>query len=159
MITRERLLDIGIIILALVIILILFVKFNPLEKKKKLSVSIDNIELLNVIDLNSNSIRLVDIMRSSEETYCMLFELTSCHSCILQGIEDIKSLREAGNESIIILVHDYFEDFKGWSISKNINFSYLMKKSDFYKHINIPALPVILKFKENQLRSFKFITP
>lgn len=156
---RERLLDFVVIILALAIVFILFVKFNPLEKNNKFSVSIDNIESVKVMDLHSESIKLIDAMNSSEETFCMIFELTNCFSCIVNGIEDVKSLREMGNASIIILVHDNFEDFNGWSISKNINFAYLMNKSDFYKHINVPTLPVILKFKENKLRSFRFITP
>lgn len=159
MMPRERLLDFVIIILALAIVFILFLKFNPLEKKNKFSVSIDNIESVKVMDLHSESIKLIDAMNSSEETFCMIFELTNCFSCILKGLEDIKNLRTNGNESIIILVHDNFEDFKGWTISKNINFAYLMKKSDFYNHLNIPTLPAILKFKENKLRSFRFITP
>jgi len=155
---NSRFFNMGISILCVMIILIAFLRFG-LPNKKTIPLTIEEIDEIECTNLNSETIKLVDLLQKSNEVYLLLFEQTNCYSCVYEGIEDIKSIQAAGNEGFAVLINDYFENVKGWSASQNISFVYQLKKSDFYKHIHVAYLPVLIKFKHKQIRNFRYIIP
>ena len=94
---------------------------------------------ISVVDLNNNKLALTDLLDKENETYCFLFELTNCYSCILEGLEDLKKIRKAGSFCIAIVVHDLIEEVQGWSNTQDFSPFFMIKKIDFYSLFNYTA--------------------
>ena len=102
---------------------------------------------------------MIDILDKNDETYCLIFELDNCNTCIYKGIDDLNRLKKDGLDTIAIIVHDSIEDINGWSKHYDYSSFYMLKKSEFYKNITSSILPVFIKIKKGKVMNYRFIIP
>jgi hypothetical protein len=120
---------------------------------------IKDLNAVTVYDLNENPLRLTDLLDKDKETYCLMFELTNCYSCIFNGIEELRQLRQSGAHCLAIAVHDLVYDIEGWSRKQAFSPFFVLKKIDFYRAIQSPLMPVLFTLKNGRVTRFRFITP
>ncbi len=120
---------------------------------------IENLNIISVAELDGKVVPLIDLVDKNGDTYCLIFELNNCYSCIVNGLEDLKKLQAAGAKCIAIVVHDYIEEVNGWSKNHDFSHFYIIKKIDFFKTIHSSVLPVVFRIKDGKVKNFKFITP
>ena len=119
----------------------------------------DGFEKITVSDLDGSVLPLSGLAAEDGMTYCLIFEISDCPSCIFKGIEDLKRLKQAGKAYIPLLVHDLIDEVRGWSASNNFFPLYMLSKVDFYEHVHTPITPVMIKIKKNRVESYRYITP
>lgn len=120
---------------------------------------IENTEEIVLTDLDGNSVALESLLRHHDSTFCLLFELSSCYSCIYNGLVDLKTLKDSGNHCIAVAVHDRLDDIEGWSEKQEFSPFFMLKKVDFYRHIHSPVLPVLIQLTGHTVKKFKYILP
>ena len=145
-------------LLAVSIIIVIVLKFIvPINIGK--GFNIREIEKIKVLDMKGNQVKLVDLFKKDEVTYCLIFELTNCYSCISQGIEDLKSLQKSGKSCIGLVVNNFFMDAAGWFSNNDFSPFAVIRKDDFYENIFSQILPVIVKIKNGEVQSYRYIIP
>ncbi|MCK4766124.1 MAG: hypothetical protein KAW12_28255 [Candidatus Aminicenantes bacterium] len=150
--------NIGIPVLFVGIIAIVVFKFIIQEQNPGLF-AVRELSSISVVDLNNNKLNLMDLLDKDNETYCFLFELTNCYSCIYNGIEDLKKLKSSGSNCIAIAVHDLTDEVAGWSQNHDFSPFFVLKKIDFYKYFQCSTMPVLFSLKKGKVKAFRFITP
>jgi len=153
----ERFFNIGIPVLAIGIIALLIVKF-ALNKKPQ-DFSIKDPAGISVLDLKGTIVSLSSLFDDEKGTYCLLFELTNCNTCIVKGLSDLIQLEKAGERCIAIVIHDLPEEVAGWSKFQEFSSFYILKKIDFFNYIQSALLPVFFKINAGKVEMFRFITP
>jgi len=123
------------------------------------SFEIKDLNTITVYDLNENPLNLTDLLDKDKETYCLMFELTNCYSCIFKGIEELRQLRQSGAHCLAIAVHDLVFDIEGWSKKQSFSPFFVLKKIDFYRAIQSPFMPVLFTLENGKVTHFRFITP
>ena len=154
---NERLLNIGILAISIGIIAVLIMKFAL--AKKPSGFSIKDPANISVLDLKGNRVTLSNLFDSEKGTYCLIFELTNCNTCIVKGINDLIQLNGVGERCIAIVINDLPEEVIGWSQFQEFSSFYVLKKIDFFNHIQSALLPVFFKIKAGEIEMFRFITP
>ena len=154
---RDIIFSIGIVVLIIAVAVVVLFKFvlnhsNP-------SFRLDALDSLILVDMNGNSINFSGLLDKNKETYCLIFELTNCYSCIYNGIEDLKKLQKAGRESIAIVVDGRVDEVAGWSEKQGFSPFFMLNKVDFYDNIQSSTLPVMIKIKASEVVSYRYITP
>ncbi len=152
---RQKILDGAIIMMVLAIVTIITFKF-VLPAKPDLIIDFKKMDLL---DLNKNTIVLSDLLNKEETSYCMIFDLNDCFSCINKGIADLKALQEAGHNAIAIAVHQQVDELNGWSKHHDFSPFFMIRRPDFYQHIEVQTTPVIIKIEKNEIKNFRYILP
>lgn len=155
---NDLLLNVVITVLLAAVVVVVIVKFVITGKNSDLF-NIDALESITVYDLNKNPLKFSDLLAKDKETYCLLFEWTSCYSCIVNGIEDLEKLKESGSHCMAIAVHDLVYDINGWSKHQDFSPFFVLKKIDYYKNIRSATLPVIFTIKNGKVENFRFIEP
>jgi len=145
-------------VLAIGIILVSISRLMP-KKEENANFRISEIEKVRVVGIDGSNIGFGSLSGTKETVYCMIFELTNCGSCLYQGIEDLKSLKKEGKSCFALVVHDFFDEFKGFSGTHNFSPFYMLKKKDFYEYFSAEYLPVIVKINNGKVESFRYITP
>jgi len=87
------------------IIAVIVYKFVLPGKNQLDGFAVRDFEKITVMDLSGNKLQLSDMVSKDSSTYCFLFELTGCYSCISRGIADLKQLKAAGKPYIALAVH------------------------------------------------------
>ena len=155
----NRFIYIGIVILLIAIFIVLQVKFKFFTKADSGdSFKINDIENIFIKDLNGSDLKLSEILSKNEVTFCLIFELSNCGSCILDGLEDLKKLQDEKTQCIAVIVHDIVDEVSGWSVHQDFTPFFAMKKRDFYEYIQSALLPVIVKFKYGKVIKYRYIT-
>ena len=156
---RDLFYNIAIAVAGIGIIPIIVFKFVIPQKPQQRIFGIKDYEKITVTDLNGNELKLRDLVPKDESTYCLLFEMTNCYSCIFEGIEDLKRLKSAGKPCIALVVHHLIDEVSGWSANHDFTPFFMLKKHDFYEHIHTPLMPVMIKIKNGKTESYRYITP
>ena len=157
--SKDLIFSLGIVVLLIAVVVVVVFKFVLNPGRHDAAFRIDSLENLVLIDMNNNSIKFPDLLDKNKETYCLIFEMTNCYSCIYFGIEDLKKLRKAGNDSMAIVVDDRLYEVAGWSEKQEFSPIFMLKKIDFYDHIQSSLLPVLVKIKDGEVKSYRYITP
>lgn len=148
---------IGVVIIGIIAIVIF--KFVIPKEPQQGIFGIKEYEKITITDLNGAELKLKDLVAKDESTYCLLFEMTNCYSCIFKGIEDLKRLKSAGKTCIALVVHHLIDEVNGWSANHDFTPFFVLKKQDFYEHIHTPLMPVMIKIKNGNVESYRYITP
>lgn len=152
--SKSMLFSISVAVLCMGIILVIVFKF---VLKREDSFAIYDIDNMYVVDFDGNEIKFSSLLNKNESTYCVIFKLEDCSSCILNGVEDLKTVEKNGKKGFGLVVHDYIDDVKGWANHyKKLDF-YILKPMDFIDNIKSPSIPVFIKLKENKVESFRYI--
>lgn len=147
-------------LLAVAIVVVALFKFVFTEPPKaSQAFSFKSFETTTVEDMNGDSIKLPLIFKSGEITYCLLFSINDCSTCIIKGTNDLKALRKAGKNCTWIAIHDSVEDVNGWSSVNNISPIFMLKRVNFYENVTASMTPVLIKMNGNKVESYRFITP
>ncbi|MCP4214118.1 MAG: hypothetical protein GY765_05655, partial [bacterium] len=120
---------------------------------------IDDLGNLPLHHLQGDTLKLGDALDSDKPTYCFIFQLKDCASCIFKGLDDLVQLKKQGSSCIAIALHDYVEEVEGWSAHRDFSPFYVLKRADFYAQVHSMMLPVFVKFQDGKVKSFRFITP
>ena len=157
--SKDLIFSLGIVVLLIAVVVVVVFKFVLNRGRQDAAFRINAFENLVLIDMNNNPIKFPDLLDKNKETYCLIFEMTNCYSCIYFGIEDLKKLREAGKDSMAIVVDDRLYEVAGWSEKQEFSPIFMLKKIDFYDHIQSSLLPVLVKIKDGEVKSYRYITP
>jgi hypothetical protein len=155
---REELISyiaIGIVVIG-IIILVLF-KF-VIVKKHADSFAFKDFDKITVTDLNGNENKLTDLVSKDGSTYCFIFDLSDCYSCIYKGIQDMKVLKKAGKLCICLVVHHNVDEVRGWTTNHDFSPFFVLNKVDFYEHVHTQMLPVIVQIRSKEVENAKYIT-
>ncbi len=153
----ERLYNLVMVVLSVGIVFVLIYKFLLKGPGTGERPKIENPHEITVMKLDGTVIRFSELIGETHECYCLFFELTNCQSCIYKGIFELENLEKKGKNCFAIAIHDWLEEIKGWSQHYELkNFS-VIKKVDFYEHIHAPYLPIIVKFHNGRLSSYKYV--
>ncbi|MGE5344114.1 MAG: hypothetical protein ACM3SY_21825 [Candidatus Omnitrophota bacterium] len=147
---------IGVLVIGIILVIIFRFILPP---KNPNAVNIKEFEKVSVIDLNGEQVRLADLAKKDQITYCMIFELTNCFSCIQKGIDDLKTLKKEGKSCIALAVHELIDEVNGFSATVEFAPFFMLKKKDFYEYVTTAHLPVMIKLKNGEVESFRYITP
>jgi hypothetical protein len=158
MMKSNRFIYYGIGILLIAIIIVLQVKFKFFIKSNEgNSFKIEYLENLSVKDLNGEDIKFLDLLNKNVISYCMIFELSNCNSCIIKGLEDLKKLRGEKTQCMAVIVHDLVDEASGWSIHQDFFPFFVMNKRDFYEYVQSALLPVIVRFENEKVVKYRYI--
>jgi hypothetical protein len=152
----EILYTIAMVALVLGIISVIVFKF-VLQQKPRESFSIKNPDQINITDLNGNSLKLVDYMGKDNVSYLLIFQLNDCFSCVLRGMNDLKELQQAGRQCLGLAVHDYPQEVSGWSAHQDFSPFLMMKRLDFFEHVQCAHTPVFVKMVNGKIESYRYI--
>ena len=102
---------------------------------------------------------MMNLISKDKTSYCLIFDMNDCYSCILKGIDDLKALKGSGMNGFGLAVHDSTDEVAGWS--KNYGFSpfFVIKKFNFYNHVHTSITPVLVKFDKGVVENYRFILP
>jgi len=139
------------------IIAVIVFKFVLPGKSQLGGFAVKDLEKIAVMDLSGNKLQLSDLLSKDLSTYCFLFELTGCYSCIFRGIADLKQLKAAGKPCIALAVHHLIDEVAGWSANQDFSPFFMLEKHDFYEYIHTPVMPVMIKIKNGKVESFRYI--
>lgn len=157
--TTDRIYSIAIVVVILAIIGVVIYKFAVPGKPDVGAFDIKEFEKMIVLDLDGSEVRLADLAAKDEITYCFIFELSNCYSCIFQGIEDLKRLKNAGKSCLGLAVHHMIDEISGWSANYDFSPFFMLKKENFYEHIRTPVMPVMVQIKNGKIVGFRYIRP
>jgi hypothetical protein len=144
-------------ILALITAIIVLVYFKFIRKQES-AVSFDNPEKITVSTIGNNLLSLSDIIDNSGELFLVVFNFDDCYSCISRGIFDLISLKKAGKKCAALVVHDNIDEIRGWSEKQDFSPFYVIKKNVYFEHIKSPHTPVLIHFKDGEIRKYHFIS-
>ena len=153
---KQLLLNISIGIAILAVLAVVLVKF-VLPWKSGNQYQFRDFEKIVVYNTDGKTIPLSSIVSKAESTYCFLFNMNDCFTCIAKGIEDLESLKKSGKKAIGLMVHDNIKEVKGWASTYEFSPFYSIKRSEVYEHIILPKLPVMLEIKNNEIENIRYI--
>ncbi|MCU0287447.1 MAG: hypothetical protein MUF15_13770, partial [Acidobacteria bacterium] len=108
MIKIERFYNFVIALLLVGIFVLVIFKF--VLKQPQESFGIKDIDQISVNDLVGNIVPLAKCFSNNRDTYILIFDLKDCFSCIYRGLEELKSLKNAGKTCFGLIVDDYYQD-------------------------------------------------
>ncbi len=149
----------NIAILIIVVAIGVIVTFKYIIPRTSNPVAITEIRKINLSDLSGNEIALEKLLADKGTTYCLVFNMTDCYSCIHRGLIDLMDLKAAGNNCIAIIIHNDIGEANGWSTTQKYSPVYVLRKTDFYNYIHTPKSPVMIKLLKEEVVSFYFIEP
>ncbi len=155
---KEHFYTIGIVVLLLCIAAVAIFKF-VLPAKPVDSFHVKNIEQLTVMDLDGNEITFSDIPPKDDSSYFLLFSLKDCYSCIYRGLEELTALKKAGKNCFGLVIDDNYKEVDIWAANYEFSPILVLKRVNFYEHIKSAVTPVLVKFENGNVESFKYITP
>lgn len=147
---------IGVLIIAIVVLVVF--KFI-LPQKAKPDFWIKDYEKVTVMDLDGNELLLPSLFDKDGSTYFLIFDMSDCFSCISKGLEDLKSLKNAGKPCLAIVVHHMVDEVRGWSANYEFSPFFVIMRPAFYEHIKTPLTPVMVEFKNGGIESYRFLRP
>ncbi|MCK4763556.1 MAG: hypothetical protein KAW12_15255 [Candidatus Aminicenantes bacterium] len=155
----DRFYNVALLVLALAIVFVVVYKFvlnRPagIEKPR-----IENPQEIAVATLDGGNIKLSDLIEKEKECYFLFFELTNCQSCIYKGVVELETLEKNGKKCFGAAIHDWPDEIKGWSHNYTLKTFVVIKKVAYYEHMHAPYLPVLIKFIDGEVHSYKYITP
>lgn len=155
---KERYLNllIGILVVAVIYAALIRFVFKPVNGE---SFAVSNPDYIPVADLSGTVFPLSRILAQTGDTYCFIFDVRDCGTCILKGKEDINSLVKEGKTGIFIMINDITGDTASWASVNEISNIFTLKKSDFYQHITAASTPVMVKFRGLKTESHRYIFP
>jgi hypothetical protein len=156
---KEWIYNTAIGVVAICIMVVVVFKFVLPEKSRQGGFAVKEFEKITVKDLSGSELQLADLVSKDLSTYCFLFEMTNCYSCIFQGIEDLKKLKAAGKPCVALAVHHLVDEVAGWSANHDFSPFFMLEKHNFYEHIHTPVMPVMVKIKNGKVESFRYIRP
>ena len=110
----------------------------------------------NTLENETNS--LEEIIAANMESMVLFLEITDCGSCISKGLRELKKLRKAGKACFVVIIYDWIDELKNWTVNYDIDSIFTVRKDNFNSHIYTPILPVLVRFREYTVHSYKFIT-
>jgi len=153
---KETIINIAIVIVVILIIVIVKVKFfsggNPQAGY------IQDMEKMTVLDLKGNAVKFTSLLSGDDETFVLILTVYDCHTCILKGHEQLKSLKKEGKQAIGLVVSDDVPDIALWAQNYESAAFYVIKKVDFYTHIRAQQLPVMFTIEDKKVTGSKAIT-
>lgn len=152
------LLDISIGVLTVAIIGVVIFKF-VINRKPSTSFEINGIEKARVFDLSGSELKLDRLIPQNGTAHVLIFNLRDCHSCVSDGVEILKKLKQEGRQCLGIAVHDRIEDVDGWTINFDFSPFYMIKTVVYFDYIKSPITPVLLKFKNQKVESYTYLLP
>jgi len=155
---KEKTVNILLILFAVLIIIVAFVKYilPRMENNDEVALNINQITLMDVKD---TSIKFKELNDVQKNYFVYLFSLNDCYSCIMKGLADTKGLEKKGKKIIIIVIHNSYKEMKSWAKTNSFHENiYFLDKEQFYSSIKAPYLPVIITIKNNKVSNYKFIT-
>jgi hypothetical protein len=153
---KQLFLNISICIAVISVVVVVLIKF-VLPGKSWSEYKFQDFEKITVFDIEGKETKFSTMVSTSESTYCFLFNMEDCYSCIVKGIQDLESLKNSGKRAIAVMVHDYPDELKGWSGNFKFTPLYSIKRAEVYEHIIVPKLPVMLEIKDNEIESIRYI--
>jgi hypothetical protein len=156
---KDKIYTILILVLSIAIVFVLLYKFVIKRPLVIEGPKIENPEKITALRLDGSEVNLFGLISEKDECYCLLFELDNCQSCIYKGIVELETLEKEGKNCLGIAIHDWFEEIKGWSQHYKLKTFVVLKKVRYYEYIHSPHLPIIIKFKEGKINSYKYISP
>jgi|GEM_PF-925617 len=151
--------NIAIVVLVIGIITVVIYKFAIPVKQPQDSFKIQEFEKVEIIDLSGNEIKLGQLMAKDGATYCIMFRINDCFSCVFDAIQDLKRLRDSGKACMGIIIHDLLDEVRGFTANYEFSPFFMIKRVDFYEFIKSPMTPVLVKFKNNKVESYRYFTP
>ncbi len=148
----------NIAIIMMIIAIILLVVFKFVINDNRNDVSLD-IEKTNLVDLNGNKIKLSQMLSNDKVTYCLIFDMNDCPSCILKGLNDLSELKKTGLKSMAIVVHNRIDEVSGWSSNYDYSPFYMLNRNKFYEYIHVQSTPVIIKIRNGKVENYRYIFP
>ena len=155
---KEIIANVIIGVLVVAIISVLAVKF-VFKREPKFSFDIRGIEEIEILDLEKNSVRFVDLIPNDDVIYCMLFDVRDCTSCIIKGMDDLKELRKEGKQTITLAMFDLLDDLRAWANVNECQDIFMLKKVTFYDYFFCQTTPVLIRFNNGDIEAFKYIIP
>jgi len=160
---KETVYNILLVLLLAAIVIVALVRFVLPGKKDHLqpiNFRIDTAESLEIHDLDGRTVKWKEQIQGEENIYILLCKTSDCFSCIHEGVTDLKDLQDAGNSCMVLIIDDNIENVRGWSAA-NFPFKpfYVIKKVDFYKHIQAALTPVVFNMHNGEVQRYKYILP
>ncbi|MCP5105384.1 MAG: hypothetical protein GY950_18490 [bacterium] len=154
---RNLIYDIGIVVLLIVVVAVVYVKF--FAAKPQSPVDIKGIDTLTVLDTSGTAVKFSGLMENGRSAYVFIFYMDDCYSCIHRGIQDLVQLQKDGKNCVGLVVHELINEVEGWSAKQEFSPFFMIKKTDFYEHVNTSMTPVIMKIVDGKVESSRYITP
>lgn len=151
--------NITIAVLVVLIIAVGLFKFVIQKKASQESFQIQGFEEIPVIDLSGNEIKLPRLMAEDQSTYCIMFRITDCFSCVFESIQELIHLRASGKPCIGLIIHDRLDEVNGFTANYEFPAFFMITRVTFYEHIKSPVTPVLVKIKNNKVESYRYFTP
>jgi hypothetical protein len=157
-ISLHRTMRIGDVVL--VILCLVMAGWIILGNKKNTSPPADWEKVLGVsiVSRDRSGMTLKKELLSNDITYVLIMELSNCPSCIDKGILEIRELQKRGKKGIILVSHQWIEEWLSWVINYEQDPMYFTNKEDLESIVMFPYLPIILRIKEGRINSFKYIS-
>jgi len=150
------------IAVAALIVLIIAVglfKFVLREKNPQETFQVREIEEIPIIDLNGNEMKLPQLMAEDQSTYCIMFRITDCFSCVFESIQELIHLRNSGKACIGLIIHDRLDEVSGFTANYEFPSFFMITRVVFYEHFKSPITPVLVMLKNNEVESYRYFTP
>ncbi len=148
----------NIAILVAIIIAIVMVKVKFFSGENPNARAIQDIEKLSVFDLKEKPVKFTSLLSKEDESFVLVFTVYDCHTCILKGLEQLKSLKKEGKQAIGLVVSDDVADIALWAQNYEPTNLHVIKKVDFYTHIKAQQLPVMFTIDDNEVTRIQTIT-
>ena len=105
-----------------------------------------------------NKTNLAEWLSTNREAYLLLMEPGNCPPCIHKGLEDLRGLQKAGKHCLVIVVHNWPEEVKGWAQNYDFSPFYVIPQNSFYEAFHVAYLPALLKVQNSRLKNIRYIT-
>jgi len=150
---------IAIAALVVLIIAVALFKFVILERNPQETFQVKGFEEITVIDLNGSEITLPQLMTEDQSTYCVMFRITDCFSCVFESIQELIHLRKSGKACIGLIIHDRLDEVSGFTANYEFSPFFMITRVAFYEHFKSPITPVLAKIQNNKVESYRYFTP
>jgi len=144
----DKLLNIFIIFAILGIAVVVYFKFI-IKPSVNLPFQIGKIDKIRIFDLMEKELYIGDIVsKTGKETYCLIFDIYDCLSCIEEGLKFLNELDNTKANLVAVAIHDMVEEVNGWKKHYCPNFSslYLITREEYAKKFKGVPTPIIVEF-------------
>lgn len=145
--------------LVVLIIAVALFKFVILKRNPQETFQVKGFEEITVIDLNGSEIKLPQLMAEDQSTYCVMFRITDCFSCVFDSIQELIHLRNSGKACIGLIIHDRLDEVSGFTANYEFPSFFMITRVAFYEHFKSPITPVLVKIQNNKVESYRYFTP
>ena len=146
------------VLIGLLIIAVFVLLYFRFFKKNESSFDIKGINHIYVYSIDNEKINISNIIKEKNEIYILFLEPTNCPSCIHNAFFEMQNLKEDGKNSLILVIYDWFNEWKNWTQNYDFTPIFMIKKETYLKHIFSPYLPVLVKFKGGKIKNYKYVT-